>query len=348
MITPPAIALVAGRQRIQFPRGGPWRQVKIANESPYDLSLQIAGITDELGAWTANVWDVNGTNFIDVTATALQPIAGSATSVIELTLAGPGETIDGTYPVALVRQANVQSPQTQLGDLVFPVGTSTQTTDPVPAGTHALLLISASGAIFTGASVIGQTSGAFYMPVDNSMVGVALVGRTILCIPISSVLDTRFQVTMTNTSASSATVRVVAVLDSEAVWVQNTSQTPVFTRGITKPYDGTATSNPGAGTAASVTLAANTQGDWEAHTALGAVFAGAQTADRPVLQLLDGASPLMDHLLGIVATIGSWAPFTGIGLAYRGTNNTSMTLKFLSSATGEVQSVALGAHLVGF
>src|SRR6266851_3745848 len=101
------VALVAGPQRIQFPQGGPWQQIKLANESQYDLVVQIAGVQVELGAWTADRFDVNGTNFIDVNATALQSVSGAPSASLELTLAGPGEVIVGTYPMGLTRETTV-------------------------------------------------------------------------------------------------------------------------------------------------------------------------------------------------------------------------------------------------
>ncbi len=106
-----SVALVAGAQRIQFPQGGPWQQVKLANESQYDLTVQIAGVQDDLGASTANRYPVNGANFIDVTATALQPVDGAPSAALQLTLAGPGEVIVGTYPVTLVRKTTTNLAQ---------------------------------------------------------------------------------------------------------------------------------------------------------------------------------------------------------------------------------------------
>lgn len=100
--------LVAGPQRIQAPgTTGQWAKLKIANESPYDLTIQIAGASEELGPQVANVYPLNGANFIDITAMALQPVAGAPAAQLQLTWAQSDETIEGTYPMALVREVNL-------------------------------------------------------------------------------------------------------------------------------------------------------------------------------------------------------------------------------------------------
>jgi len=107
VITPAPVTLVSGQQRVQLPQGGPWLKLKVANESGYDLSVQVGGQINELGAWVAELYDLHGEHYIDIVASAIQSVGGTPSKVIKLTLAGPGETIEGTYPMALARAVNV-------------------------------------------------------------------------------------------------------------------------------------------------------------------------------------------------------------------------------------------------
>lgn len=99
------IPVVAGSQRLQAPQdAAPWAKLKVANESPYDLSIQIAGTLHQLGPQTADLYNLYGANFIDVVAQLLVSAASAPSAELELTWAHQDEAIPGTYPMALSRE----------------------------------------------------------------------------------------------------------------------------------------------------------------------------------------------------------------------------------------------------
>lgn len=101
------VQLVLGAQRLQNPQTtGAWAKLRIANESPYNLTIQVAGATHLLDPQTADVYALNGANFIDVNAVALLPVAGAPSTELELTYAQADETIPGTYPMSLTRETS--------------------------------------------------------------------------------------------------------------------------------------------------------------------------------------------------------------------------------------------------
>lgn len=108
MISLPSVALAPGvAQTVQIPTaqlGGPAGSVKIANESPWPLDVTIAGTEQTLPAWMADVFPASGVQTFTLTP---QPLATAtsayATAAAMIDVAAQGETIPGTYPVALVR-----------------------------------------------------------------------------------------------------------------------------------------------------------------------------------------------------------------------------------------------------
>lgn len=320
-------------------------------------SVTISGTpTVILGAGTASIGSISA---IGSTVTVAGTInIGNTPSVTisgtpNVNISSGSVAISGTPNINIQSQSvnlNVQSPQTALADLVFPAGQSTQTTAAVPAGTHALMLIN-TGSFGTGdllaMLVIGHTTLTIYEPADTSMGGSTLQGTGIVVVPVVSVTDTQFNVSGTNNSGANLTIKVIAILDTEAVWVQNTRLTPVFTRGISAPYDATGTNSPGAGTQATVTLAASPNNSWSCHTLSGSQNANAAAGGLTDVTLSDGATVKFKHMISTTAVVGSGAGVFLTGLAYKGTLNTAMTLACVGAIASNFQRVNIGAHLVG-
>jgi len=85
-------------------------KILMYNESPLNIDLDFYnGYTDTLHAWEANYWTLDGdTPQLGWQIDPDSPVVTTPPiNAVFLTLYGPTERLQGTYPMALVRQANV-------------------------------------------------------------------------------------------------------------------------------------------------------------------------------------------------------------------------------------------------
>lgn len=151
----------------------PWK-VKIANESPYAVRVELAGYIDWIGPWTADVVPTGGATVMHVHPIVLgAALPPTPQSVLLVTLAPQGEDFPGTYPVALVRQASTYQ---QIVPLVITPGDSgiytiqpntvlTNAVFPIPANVQSVRWsINQLGANtkWSGSKVVGNVTGAPY------------------------------------------------------------------------------------------------------------------------------------------------------------------------------------------
>jgi len=103
------------------------------NESPLNFDLDfLNGSSDTLHAWEANYWT------LDADTKAIQwqidpdslNVTDPPISIVFMTLYGPTEKITGTYPMALIRQANVGNALNTIGGIASSVENESN-----PAGT---------------------------------------------------------------------------------------------------------------------------------------------------------------------------------------------------------------------
>lgn len=165
-----------------------------------------------------------------VTISGTPNVAISGTVNVAITSGTVG--ISGTVSINIAAQAvnlNVQQPQTALADLTFPTGTSTQTTAAVPAGTYAIAF--AAGVALTAVKVAGHVTGGVYFPPDpNEPTSIPALNYVV--VPVDSVHENTYDITATNGSGGSITMKVVALLTAQAVAVFNKPSTALFVTDV--------------------------------------------------------------------------------------------------------------------
>lgn len=273
-------------------------------------------------------------------------------------------TIGGTPNINIQSQAvtlNVNQPQTALTDLTFPAtGATTQTTQAVPTGTHALGFLGDPTNGLTAVTVKGHTTGRQYFPLDTNIApaaGLRFFHSAYVLVPVDSAHDTQYDVTGTNSFGVAIVIKVSAILDTEIVQVGNNSMTPVFVVDGTgvgwpgvavrpQPYDVIGTSSPAAGSQATVTLAAGGASKfYRAHTISGSMSQSAATASNQGVQILDGVTVLFNAAIAVQAAIGASSGVHLADVAYPGSFNTAMTAKLTGTATGLFEAITVGAYL---
>lgn len=290
-------------------------------------------------------------------------------NVPSVTIASGTVSIGNTAQINILSQsvnvATVQ-PQSQLTDLVFPANTvnALQTTDTVPTGTHSLQLSNVSPTNNVAQFIVkGHTTGVYYHPVEQPVNGVIEFGALkTLVVPIDPVQDAKYDVICTTSGfGTTTTVKVTAILDTEAVWVQNKPETPVFvvqtgsfrpslTGGAPyqdlppPPYDGQAVSAPATGVQATVTLAAFSGQQWRASMLAASLVQGTGAASADDIQVLDGATVIWGVALGITAVAGDADHFDTSGVGIVGSVTTAMTFRFVVGFAGASERVSLGAY----
>jgi hypothetical protein len=207
-------------------------------------------------------------------------------------------------------------PQTALPDLVFPVGTTSRTTAAAPAGTHSLRLTFASnGNTLANFTIVGGATGAQYYPTIHS--GVQFISSgDVLTVLIDSINDTTYMVNFTG-HTSPQTVKVTAILDSQAVEVQNHPANPLVV--MTPRYgfyaqgqlqveaqgyiDSQLISAPAIGSAASITFAATAGQKWVVVWGSATVEQTAAVATGVIaLTGKDAATVVYEDYLSLVGT----------------------------------------------
>ena len=125
----------------------------------------------------------------------------------------------------------MNQPPVSLGNLSFnDTGTSKNFT--LPAGTHAIGIAITGEA--TQLSVTGTTTGIAYFPQPSSLTPVPYEASYYI-VPIASAPDSTIQVTVTGLGAIDYTAYVAAILDTQAVQVQNVPQGPIWIAGTVGP-----------------------------------------------------------------------------------------------------------------
>lgn len=121
-------------------------KVLLYNESPYNLDLDFYnGNNSILHAWEARYWTLDGdTKQIGWTLDTALNVTSPPISLVMGELYGPQEVIEGSYPMALIRQASV-------GNQVTTSNTNTLTNTSNAAGSNVVTLAStaATGNTFT-------------------------------------------------------------------------------------------------------------------------------------------------------------------------------------------------------
>lgn len=328
-------------------------------------------MSNDVADWTSSVViqsgsvTISGTATVQITGTPTVQVTGTPTvnvgntPAVTISSGTVTATISGSPNVNILSQSvtvNVNQPQTKLADLAFPNGVSTQTTAAVPAGTHSLgMWVDRTSPALTITQVKGHASGNIYYPPATANAPQISPGNGVE-IPIDSTQDTTYDVTAT--AGGATTVHVTAYLDTSVVYVANQPITPLYVApapyqlqnqgglfSLPQAYDVTGFSAPASGSQATVTLAATAGKFYRATYLAAAVQAGAATAFAVDFELLDGVTILMQDQLGVPATVGSLARYNQSGLAYKGSVNTSMTLKFGNANANDTQRVDIAAYL---
>lgn len=80
----------------------------IANESGFAVRVQVSSTDRWLPAWTADTFSFPlGTMSIQLTPALIATLSNAPSQTVLITLIEPGDTVEGTYPVALMRQASI-------------------------------------------------------------------------------------------------------------------------------------------------------------------------------------------------------------------------------------------------
>lgn len=203
-------------------------EVKLANESPLTLTVEIGNDTHKLGAWVVDKFALCGQTRIQVISEQIQSPtpAGVPSNTVLVTVAPVGESIPGSYPAALPRMANVQSPQSDRGSLSVPAGTTGASgVFSVPAGAHSIGILIESGAQLSSLSVTGVQSGTQYLLLPPAG-GSGTISGFAMSLALGGVDS---QVTVSAVSTNGATLEVVALLQPAAVYVFNNATQPLST-----------------------------------------------------------------------------------------------------------------------
>jgi hypothetical protein len=278
----------------------------------------------------------------------------AVTGTVSVSIVAGSVSISGTPNINIQSQSvnvAVNQPQTQLADLSFPgSATTTLTTAAVPSGTHALMLINGNLQSLHHLTVVGHTTGTNYLPIDKSVNSVVLGSLDIIVVTIASTLDSQYDVTLTNPVAAVAPLKVIAMLDASAVWVQNTSKQPLFNWQTTRPYDFEAFTNPAAGSQAIITAAASLQGRWMCQMLHAYSGNNSTTGSIQNVRISDsatgGTNQKYGNGIGESGAIGASDHITGPDMAVIGTFNTQMTIDFAVGVTNIQEKLSVGLHLM--
>lgn len=160
------VALTGSPQTVsligQAPQDRQTAPIRLANESPYALQVTLGGDVHWLQPWTVDVFTPpQPVNSIGINPTILtSPLPPAPSSTLIVTLADLGETIPGSYPAPLMRQAAAYGqPQELLPVLAVAAGASTTEVYQLPAGTQSIAFVtvqSAGGSPSGNAALTGQ------------------------------------------------------------------------------------------------------------------------------------------------------------------------------------------------
>lgn len=271
-----------------------------------------------------------------------------------------GDVVFVIPPVAALKSQPVL-----VGTKALAAGADTLTTNPVPSTTRALLIVNESAAAapaVAGAWITGVQTGARYaVAAGNGLVNGEHIEQA------NGQLDQTYLLSFTG--GNSCTIAVFAIDDLAPIsGSQNSSRAAAVSispdQAFSRPsggylagfptlpqnYDSQATSNPAAGTKATVTLGALATGRWLASAIIaGAINTTAAATHLANAHLIDGGSGGAGKLApiagGLQALAGLAFNFGGSGFAFLGSLNTAMTLEFDAAPPATIQQgVALGAY----
>lgn len=200
-------------------------EVKISNESPLTLLVDIAGQQHKIPAWTVDRFDLCGKTRFSINTSQVQSPSpsGVPSNLALITASTEGDSIPGIYPAPLTRMANVQSPQTFLGTLTVPLGGNNSATFVVPASTHAIGILIESGAALSQIRCTGVPSGAVYLLLPPAAASAKLQGFVIS--EQLSAFDTA--VSIFAASGGGATLAIIAISEPSAVFAFNNPTEPL-------------------------------------------------------------------------------------------------------------------------
>lgn len=264
----------------------PWT-IKVANESPYALRVDVGGYQDWIGPWIADVMPTGGATVMHVHPVILgASLPDAPQSTLLVTLAPQGEQFPGTYPMALSRQSSTWGKQTLVGQLTGAAGATVgPQTLPVPAGTQSIgfYVRLDSGRSVPQEIIITGTQGQqnYVITTTPSTTGGAQ------WFPYASASDSSVDVTMIAALGTSA-IDVLASPVVEAINIQETSGTrlPVT---LFDPASGlaitTGASPSGRGPSIGVSLFDATPAPWQAAAA-STTIDGSSVANGATLTLV--------------------------------------------------------------
>lgn len=163
--------------------------IRLANESPYQATITLGAQTLPLAPFTADViTPAQQVTLIAATFVQLAtPLPASPVSQLLVSLAEPGESIEGTYPMALPRQSAAFGAWTQQGTVSAASGVESRQSFTVPAGTQSVAYVTTitSGSLVRPAILsIEDANGSLFAsqnPVDDLNYGFApVVGTTVV------------------------------------------------------------------------------------------------------------------------------------------------------------------------
>jgi hypothetical protein len=293
---------------------------------------------------------ISGTVPVSIAGTINVNIASGTVAIsgtVPVTISSGTVSITGTANISIVSQSiTLATIQNQIFQ-----GTLTATgivqvgSQFTPAtGTHAIglyLYRGAGGGIASRLAVEIDTTAGLHFSLD-----IANPLGEYYIVPVPP--GTPVTVFLANSNGGSSFVTIYQLLDVQALQIANPPDYPIYTR--LPRYDGQGSSEPAAGTKATVTLAANASKRWVAHHISAAMsqISGAATAQN--LALIDGASGgavlLIQQVLAITAAVNNLDRWAESDLAYaNGLVNTAMTLEFGAGVAGTAQRISLGAYL---
>jgi len=229
LVAAPAVVVPAsGSFTIPVPTAA--TSVLLSNESPNYLEITASGSSFWLGAWTADVMQLDGhTNFLQC-GVQLVGSANAPSSSLVPTFAFSGDVIAGVYPSQLVR--SVSSIIT--GSVTIAAGTVDATiTGPVSIAAGQLVQVenAAGGSLLVGGDVSATFPSAQNITIDGQTISVETLQSAVHIALVNSLAPGTYNYVIPNAAACQALLLQVVAPNAVSAFIEGAStQFPYFRR----------------------------------------------------------------------------------------------------------------------